>query len=129
MPRSPSAVPRSRRPAQKVEAPTVGEPPNDVDAELVVLVGALYAAETGAPVDVGELPYYTACWFLDHAPQFRRTVAYAAFRLMQQLARGGNDELRARVATALLPFVDLYAEKVEELLLEILERSPTAAGA
>jgi hypothetical protein len=100
----------------------------DLDQEMRWLVEALYRAEVGAP-DPAPLPFATACWFLDHAARFRRTCAFAALQLMERLVARGDAELAARVATALVPFIDLLPGRVEELLLRLVNMPEFAVRA
>jgi hypothetical protein len=112
-------------------APGAPPQPGDGDAELgremERLVGVLWSLETGAAA--AELPRHTACWFLDHASRFRATVAFAAVRLVAALLEGADEELRTRAVTALIPFADLYPERVEELLLSVVEERGLAIRA
>ena len=91
------------------------------DLDLAIVVDALCAAEAGRPVDETDLPYYVACWFLDHAARFRQGAAWAALRLIEQIIRRGDDEMCARGALALVDYVALAPVDAERLLFELAE--------
>jgi hypothetical protein len=87
------------------------------DRQLELVVDALCAVETGRP-PFPELPQATACWFLERAEHFS-AVAFSALRLIERLARRGNDAIKARAALALGSYVTLYPTKVEQLLVSL----------
>jgi hypothetical protein len=81
------------------------------------LTGALCAAELGEPCDLARLPVDALHELFAAAPWLRRSVPYATVRLLGRLATDARVDVRAQVAAALAYFVDLYAERIEELLL------------
>jgi hypothetical protein len=79
---------------------------------------ALVAAEIGEPFDLARAPSLID-ELLAAVPALRACVPYATVRLVARLARDERADVRARVARALPCFVDLYPQRVDELLLEL----------
>lgn len=115
--RLPGSSARRRIPTL-VPVPDEGPP----ERELRVVVDALCVVESGLPLEPGALPAAMGSWFLEHATHFR-PVAYSALRLMDHLVRSGDEGVRAKVATALAPFVLSNPVKVEHLLLALAASS------
>lgn len=78
---------------------------------------ALCAAELGEDFDLGKLQPDALRELFAAMPQLRVSVPYAAMRLLGRLATDGRVEVRTQSARALQWFVELYPEKLEELLL------------
>jgi hypothetical protein len=78
------------------------------------LVEALMAAERGLPVR--PLPPEVLRMFLDGIDAFRATVAYAALRLLGQLARSPSAETRAAATRAVSRFTGIYPVDCQQIL-------------
>jgi hypothetical protein len=91
------------------------EPP---DREMSLVCDALCAVEAGTQLGKRALPQAVACWFLDHAAHFQ-PVAYAALRLMEQLAHTDDAEVAMRLARAAGAFAALRPLEAEQVLLAL----------
>ncbi len=93
-----------------------------------VVVDALRAAESGAQGKL--LSHDEAVGFLDAVGHFRRSVAYAAFRLTAELTRHLSGAVRARATAALAGWVSAEPLAVEQLLLVlVIDRDPGVRAA
>jgi hypothetical protein len=81
------------------------------------LIEALCAAELGEPCDLSRIPSDALHELFAQAPRLRRSVPFAAVRLLGRLATDGRADVRADVAHALAWFVEAYPDRIEELLL------------
>ncbi|HEX4513317.1 MAG TPA: hypothetical protein VH054_07265 [Polyangiaceae bacterium] len=78
---------------------------------------ALCAAEFGEPFDLARLPAQALRNLFEAVPQLAVSVPFATERLLARLAADGRVEVRVEAAKNLASFVELYPERVEELLL------------
>jgi len=81
------------------------------------LTEALCAAEFGEDCDVTSLGGDALRELFASLPQLRVSVPFATVRLLARLATDARIDVRAQTARALSWFVDLYPQRVEELLL------------
>jgi hypothetical protein len=82
------------------------------------LARALVATELVAPYRLND-EVSIARLLRENGCHLRKIVPYAALRLVERLATSGRVEVRSLAAESLRPFIDLYPERVEALLLRL----------
>jgi hypothetical protein len=83
------------------------------------VAAALCAAELNEPFDLAHAPTIAFVELFFAVQHLRNVVPYATFRLLTRLSSDERDELRVGVARALGHFVNIYPEKMEDLLLPL----------
>jgi HEAT repeats len=78
---------------------------------------ALCAAEFGESFDLARLPPQTLKDLFAAVPQLAVSVPFAMVRLLARLATDARVDVRMEAAKNLAQFVEIYPERVEELLL------------
>ena len=80
---------------------------------------ALCAAELNEPFDLVHTPASALAELFGAVGQLRAIVPFATVRLLARLSSDERDEIRVGVARGLAAFVDVYPDRVEELLLPL----------
>jgi HEAT repeats len=93
--------------------------PLGVDARPDLMCAALCAAELNEPFDLVHTPSVMLAELFHAVPRLRQLVPFATFRLLARLGNDPRDEVRVGTARALAEFVEMYPERVEELLLPL----------
>jgi hypothetical protein len=83
------------------------------------LAAALCTAELGEPFDLDHASTELLRELFAAVPKLRVCVPFATLRLLARLAGDPRAEVRLGVARAMPWFAELYAERVEELLLPL----------
>ena len=83
------------------------------------LATALCAAELGEPSGGEPAPAQLVRELFDAMPQLRVSVPFATLQLLSRWSRDERPEVRASVAQALPWLVELYPERVEQILLAL----------
>jgi hypothetical protein len=98
--------------------------PADTVAQMMApghdtLAAALCAAELNEPFDLVHTPSLAFAELFGNVQQLRTLVPFATFRLLSRLGGDERDEVRAGAAKALQSFVDVYPDRVEDVLLQL----------
>jgi hypothetical protein len=83
------------------------------------LASALLAAEMGEPFDFRALSTPSVRELFDAVSVLRVSVPYATLHLLEKLADDFRADVRAGVAKSLPWFADVYADRVERLLVPL----------